>query len=98
MSYINDRRKAGKKINVSKIPEGYIKIVSGLGAAPPSHLAIIPIFDGNEVSYIVEIASFKKISEEEEKLILKSLTPEKRRITRVAAQKRIEKEQSENHT
>lgn len=65
--------KAGKKINIKDIPEGYITIISGLGAASPNHLAILPIKEKGEVAYVVEIASFKEISSSEENLIIEAL-------------------------
>ncbi len=61
--------KEGKKININDVPKGYITIVSGLGASSPNHLAILPIKQGNEVVAVVEIASFKEISSDDEKLI-----------------------------
>lgn len=65
--------KEGKKINIKDIPDGYITIISGLGASSPSHLAILPIKEKDEVVFVVEIASFHTISESEEKLIARSL-------------------------
>jgi hypothetical protein len=62
-----------KKINISDVPEGYITIVSGLGAASPKHLAILPILEGDKVIMIAEIASFKEITPEEEELITEKL-------------------------
>lgn len=61
--------KEGKKINISNIPDGYIKIISGLGYASPSHLLIYPVKDGENVVAVAEIASFKEITEKDEKLI-----------------------------
>ncbi|NJN26516.1 MAG: GAF domain-containing protein [Cyclobacteriaceae bacterium] len=61
--------KEAKKINIKDIPKGYITIVSGLGASSPNHLAILPVKSGEEVAYVVEIASFKEISSTNEALI-----------------------------
>ncbi len=61
--------KEGKKINIDSIPEGYINIISGLGSASPNHLVIYPIKDGGNIVAIAEIASFKEITESDEKLI-----------------------------
>jgi len=61
--------KEGKKINIDNIPEGYINILSGLGAASPNHLLIYPVKDGEEVVAVAEIASFKEITQSDEKLI-----------------------------
>lgn len=65
--------KEGKKINISDVPDGYITIISGLGAASPKHLAILPITDGKNTVLIAEIASFKEITSEEEDLIVEAL-------------------------
>jgi putative methionine-R-sulfoxide reductase with GAF domain len=68
--------KEGKKVIIDDIPEGYITIISGLGAASPNHLAIIPIMEGKEVAKVVEIASFREISASDENLIAKVLQVE----------------------
>lgn len=65
--------KEGKKINISNIPEGYINIISGLGSASPNHLLIYPVKDEEKVVAVAEIASFKEISAEDEKLIAEVL-------------------------
>lgn len=65
--------KEKKKINIDDIPEGYITIISGLGSSSPNHLAILPVIDNDEVIYVVEIASFNKISESDENLIAEAL-------------------------
>ena len=65
--------KEGKKINIKDIPDGYITIISGLGASSPNHLAILPIMEGNDVVAVVEIASFKEISSKDEELIAATL-------------------------
>lgn len=65
--------KEKKNINIEDIPEGYITIISGLGASSPNHLAILPIVENKEVVYVVEIASFNKISKDDEMLIIEAL-------------------------
>lgn len=47
------------------VPKDYIKITSGLGMATPSFVAIIPIKTENEVTGILEIASFQPLENHE---------------------------------
>ncbi len=68
--------KDGKPINISEVPKGYITIISGLGSSSPNHLVILPLKQGEEVTAVVEIASFKSIGSEEIKLISEALKPE----------------------
>jgi len=68
--------KDGKLINISEVPKGYITIISGLGSSSPNHLLILPIKQGEEVTAVVEIASFKSIGSDEIKLISEVLKPE----------------------
>jgi hypothetical protein len=68
--------KEGKKINIKDIPEGYITVISGLGASSPNHLAILPVKVNGEVAYVAEIASFREISQENETLITEALAIE----------------------
>jgi putative methionine-R-sulfoxide reductase with GAF domain len=61
--------KEGKLVNIHAVPEGYITILSGLGNATPSAMLIFPIKNGEEVLAVVELASFKDFTTEEEKFI-----------------------------
>lgn len=51
--------KEGKLVNIKEVPEGYIKVISGLGDTTPNNLLIVPLKKGNDVIGVVEIASFK---------------------------------------
>ena len=51
--------KEGKLVNIEEVPEGYIKVISGLGDTTPNNLLIVPLKKGNTVIGVVEIASFK---------------------------------------
>ena len=66
--------KEGKKLSISDVPEGYITIISGLGASSPKHLIIVPIKMKGEVTFVVEIASFKPLTEFDEQLIKNAMT------------------------
>lgn len=84
--------KEGKKINIKDIPEGYITIISGLGAASPSHLAILPIKVKGEIVFVVEIASFNEISASDENLIIEALKLEEessKSSKRVTSEKKV---------
>lgn len=55
----------GRTLLVDDIPEGYIKIISGLGTASPRYLFIVPVKKNKEVTGVIEIASFREISEDQ---------------------------------
>ena len=61
-SLIGQVAKSKKAIVVDDIPQGYIKISSGLGEAQPANLAIMPILFEDEVLGVVELASFTKFT------------------------------------
>lgn len=58
---------SGQSLYVDDVPEGYIKIVSGLGTASPKYLLIVPLKHNDQVMGVMEIASFTPISEDERK-------------------------------
>ncbi len=51
--------KEGKLVNINEVPEGYIKVFSGLGNTSPDNLLLIPMKKGKSVIGVVEIASFR---------------------------------------
>jgi methyl-accepting chemotaxis protein len=57
----------GRSLYVDDVPEGYIKIVSGLGSASPKYLLIVPVKNEANVIGVIEIASFTPISEDQRK-------------------------------
>jgi putative methionine-R-sulfoxide reductase with GAF domain len=89
--------KEGRKINIDNIPEGYINIISGLGAASPNHLLIYPLMQDDQVAAVVEIASFKPISEEDERLVAEVLKIEKakKKVSKAAPSKQREQNDAE---
>ncbi len=90
--------KEGKKINIKDIPKGYITIISGLGAASPNHLAILPIMEKGEVVFVAEIASFNEISESDEILIIEALKLEEvslRAAKKVTSEKKADDKKEE---
>lgn len=48
---------------IKKVPDNYIRITSGLGDAPPNNIAIVPLKINDEVSGILEVASFTSLEE-----------------------------------
>ena len=61
-SLIGQVAKSKRPIVVDDIPQGYIKISSGLGEAPPANLAVLPVMFEDTVQGVVELASFTKFS------------------------------------
>jgi putative methionine-R-sulfoxide reductase with GAF domain len=66
--------KEGKLININKVPEGYLSVLSGLGQATPSAMIIFPLKINNEVLAVVELASFKTFLKEDEDFLLEVST------------------------
>lgn len=50
--------KEKKMVYISDIPDGYIKILSGLGTSSPNFLLIVPLVHGDALVGVAEIASF----------------------------------------
>jgi methyl-accepting chemotaxis protein len=62
----------GQLLYLDEVPEGYIKIISGLGSASPRYLLIAPIKKENSVLGILEIASFAHVTAEQRKFVEQS--------------------------
>ncbi|MBA4057934.1 MAG: hypothetical protein C0490_24670, partial [Marivirga sp.] len=60
---------SGNTLYVDDVPEGYVKIVSGLGSASPKYLLIVPIKHHGQVLGIIELASFTKINDDQRKFV-----------------------------
>ena len=60
-----------KTIHIREIPEGYIKITSGLGEAVPRSILIVPLIVNEQVYGIIELASFETFEEYKIKFIEK---------------------------
>jgi putative methionine-R-sulfoxide reductase with GAF domain len=61
-----------KTLYVDEIPEGYIKILSGLGSASPRYLLIVPVKKQQHVIGVIEIASFTAITDDQRKFVEES--------------------------
>ncbi|HVO89337.1 MAG TPA: HAMP domain-containing protein, partial [Casimicrobiaceae bacterium] len=51
-----------EKILLSNVPLDYIRIFSGLGAAPPENILVLPVIFEGQVRGILELASFDRFS------------------------------------
>lgn len=61
--------KAQKIINIKNVPDGYIKIVSGLGSSTPKNLIIVPFVEKSQTIGVMELASFKTFSTKHEEIL-----------------------------
>jgi signal transduction histidine kinase/DNA-binding response OmpR family regulator/HAMP domain-containing protein len=52
-----------RDILVTNVPGNYIRISSGLGAAPPLNIIVLPVLFEGEVQAVLELASFERFSE-----------------------------------
>lgn len=62
----------GRTLYIDDVPEGYIKILSGLGSASPRYLLIVPMRNKEQVLGVIELASFTSISEDQRKFVEES--------------------------
>jgi hypothetical protein len=60
---------SGQTLYLDDVPDGYIKIISGLGSASPKYLLIVAIKHQDRISGVMEIASFTSISENQRKFV-----------------------------
>jgi methyl-accepting chemotaxis protein len=60
---------SGSTLLVDDIPEGYIKIISGLGSASPRFILIVPIKLKEKVLGIIELASFQSFTEDQRRYV-----------------------------
>ena len=44
---------------LTRLPEGYLEVYSGLGKAPPSYLAIVPLVHKGKTKAVVEFSGYK---------------------------------------
>lgn len=52
-------------IYLTDVPENYIRITSGLGGAVPRNLLIVPLISEQKIYGVIELASFRKLSDYE---------------------------------
>jgi HAMP domain-containing protein/CheY-like chemotaxis protein/signal transduction histidine kinase len=51
-----------KRVWLTNLPRDYIAVSSGLGAAPPTNIAVLPILFEQEVKAVIEIASLDRFT------------------------------------
>lgn len=61
--------KEGKLVNIDQVPNGYIKVLSGLGNASPTHLLLCPVKAGDNIKGVVELASFNKYNRHQVEIV-----------------------------
>ena len=57
-------------MNISELPDKYLTVLSGLGSSSPNHLIIFPILFKNKSIGVIEIATFKKIDNHNEEILM----------------------------
>jgi GAF domain-containing protein len=58
---------SGETLYLDDVPEGYIKIISGLGSASPRFLLIVPVKQNEKIVGVMEVASFTSITSDQRK-------------------------------
>lgn len=58
-------------IMIDEIPEDYVPVESGLGKSKPKQLTIVPLLKNQQVVAVLEMATFKKLSDDDVLLIKK---------------------------
>lgn len=64
--------KEGMVLNLNKVPDNYIKVLSGLGSASPKNLLLVPVRINEKVAGVVEVASFTAFHKQHEELVKQS--------------------------
>ncbi|MFE4716999.1 HAMP domain-containing protein [Streptomyces sp. NPDC056728] len=52
-----------RAILVENVPQGYLKIASGLGEAPPAHVIVLPVLFEGTVLGVIELATFQPFTQ-----------------------------------
>ncbi|MDQ2670227.1 MAG: response regulator, partial [Gemmatimonadota bacterium] len=52
-----------ERMLLNEVPEGYIRVTSGLGDAPPRSIVVLPVLFEGEVMAVLELASFEVFDE-----------------------------------
>ena len=60
---IGQAASSGKNLYIDEVPEGYVKVISGLGSASPRYLLIVTLKKDGEVKGVIELATFGALKE-----------------------------------
>jgi HAMP domain-containing protein/signal transduction histidine kinase/ActR/RegA family two-component response regulator len=52
-----------RKILLTDVPKGYVRVGSGLGSAPPRNIVVLPVIFEEQVLAVIELASFHAFSD-----------------------------------
>jgi CheY-like chemotaxis protein len=58
-----------KPITLENVPAGYVRIRSGTGEAPPSHISVLPLLSRDKLVGVLELASFRPLTYAQENLL-----------------------------
>lgn len=88
---VGQSAKENRILNIDAVPEGYIKILSGLGSSTPTNLLIVPFKNdqNDKVWGVIEIASFHKFSENDERLTLQILSTLASKFSKESSRKKV---------
>jgi hypothetical protein len=59
----------GRSLYIDEVPEGYMKIASGLGMASPRYLFIVPVKKEEAIIGVLEISTFKPVTDQQRKFV-----------------------------
>ncbi len=80
-----------QEIRLEQVPDNYIKVASGLGAASPKSILILPVKFNGEVLAVVELASLDEFSPLQVELLHRVLNTMGIAINRIANHMQVEK-------
>jgi methyl-accepting chemotaxis protein len=72
---------SAKTVYIDDVPEGYVKIISGLGTASPRYLLIVPVKNQEQVLGVMEIATFTPLDENQRRFVEESAQLAANKIT-----------------